>query len=56
MVEEMKKEVELLKWMQDNAKELILSFSKRDDMENKIIELLGFCDIIDTWIDGLENE
>jgi len=50
------REIELLKGMQDNAKELITLFSVRNDRENKIIELLGFCAIVDTWIEGLKND
>ena len=49
-------EIELLKGMQDNAKAVITLFSERNDRDNQIIELLGFCAIVDTWIEGLRNE
>ena len=48
--------IELLKGMKDNARELIKLFSARNDRENQIIELLGFCDIIDTWIEGVKDD
>jgi len=51
-----KDEVTLLQQMQDTALELMEHFTKRDDLEDKVIELTGFILITKDWIQGLKDE